>query len=254
MAAQGRQQVRPEARRREWCSLGDIQWETLDDVKWRNADSCFAIPTAGRGASPRGGFLLGSSRGSGGGEGVRAGEPALEYVQRRAREKALAVLATAPAEAVVLGADTTVVLDGECLGKPVDAEDARRMLARLSGRSHEVMTGVCVAWRNAVGAAAVEVDAEVGVEVGVEVTEVEFAAMSAEEITAYVALGEPMDKAGAYAIQGRASRWIPWVRGCYFNVVGLPVARVCAMLGRAEGLLAGKNKDKVNYPAQPKEG
>lgn len=160
-------------------------------------------------------------------EGVRAGEPPLEYVKRLAREKALAVLATAPAGAVVLGADTTVVVDGACLGKPVDAEDARRMLAGLGGRVHQVMTGVCLAWRGAEGSAAVEVDAEV--------TEVEFAAMSAGEIASYVATGEPMDKAGAYAIQGRASRWIPRIRGCYFNVVGLPVARVCAMLGRRDG-------------------
>jgi septum formation protein len=160
-------------------------------------------------------------------ERMRAGESPLEYVKRLAREKALAVLATAPAEAVVLGADTTVVVDEECLGKPVDAEDARQMLARLSGRSHEVMTGVCVAWRRSPAAAGVDV------EVDAEVTEVEFAAMSAEEIAAYIALGEPMDKAGAYAIQGRASRWIPRIRGCYFNVVGLPVARVCAMLARA---------------------
>ena len=82
-------------------------------------------------------------------ERVRAGEPPEEYVKRLAREKALAVLATAPADAVVLGADTTVVLGGECLGKPVDAADAQQMLARLSGRVHQVMTGVCVAWRKA---------------------------------------------------------------------------------------------------------
>ncbi len=166
-------------------------------------------------------------------EQLRADEPAEEYVQRLAREKALAVLATAPAGAVVLGADTTVVLNGECLGKPVDAEEAQRMLARLSGRVHQVMTGVCVAWRKASGAAAEangEADGEVCVEVGVEVTEVKFAAMSGAEIAAYVAIGEPMDKAGAYAIQGVASRWIPRIRGCYFNVVGLPVARVSAML------------------------
>jgi len=161
-------------------------------------------------------------------ERVRAGEPALEYVQRLAREKALAVLATAPAEAVVLGADTTVVLDGECLGKPADAEEAQQMLARLSGRVHQVMTGVCVAWRRA--GEACEVDAEVDA----EVTEVKFAAMSGAEIAAYVATGEPMDKAGAYAIQGVASRWIPRIEGCYFNVVGLPVARVSAMLVRAQ--------------------
>jgi septum formation protein len=159
-------------------------------------------------------------------ERLHAGESPSEYVKRLAREKALAVLATAPPGAVVLGADTTVVAGGECLGKPLDTEDARRMLATLSGRVHEVMTGVCVAMRNA---AAEEIDAEVGV----EVTEVQFAAMSGAEIAAYIATGEPMDKAGAYAIQGRASRWIPRIQGCYFNVVGLPVARVSAMLARA---------------------
>jgi septum formation protein len=155
-------------------------------------------------------------------ESVRPGEEPTEYVKRLAREKALAVLATAPAGAVVLGADTTVVLDGESLGKPVDSAEARRMLARLSGRRHQVTTGVCVARRNADGLAVCTVEAEV--------TEVEFAAMSAEEIAGYVASGEPMDKAGAYAIQGGASRWVWRIEGCYFNVVGLPVARVRAML------------------------
>lgn len=158
-------------------------------------------------------------------ESLHDGESSMEYVKRLAEEKALAVLASAPAGALVLGADTTVVLDGESLGKPMDEDDARQMLMRLRGRSHQVMTGVCVASRGANGTIAKEVD--------VEVTEVEFAAMSTEEVAAYVASGEPMDKAGAYGIQGWASRWIPRVSGCYFNVVGLPVARVCAMLERA---------------------
>jgi septum formation protein len=157
-------------------------------------------------------------------ESVRQGEEPTEYVKRLAREKALAVLATAPAGAVVLGADTTVVVDGESLGKPVDSTEARRMLERLSGRRHQVTTGVCVARCNADGLAVTTVEAEV--------TEVEFAAMSAEEIAGYVASGEPMDKAGAYAIQGGASRWVRRIEGCYFNVVGLPVARVRAMLAQ----------------------
>ncbi len=152
-------------------------------------------------------------------------EEPLAYVQRLAREKALAALAKAPAGALVLGADTTVVLDGESLGKPIDEADARRMLQLLSGRSHRVMTGVCLAWQGAQGPQTL---------VEVEVTEVEFAAMSDREIADYVSTGEPMDKAGAYGIQGRASRWIPRLRGCYFNVVGLPVARVCSMLERAK--------------------
>ncbi|MGA3127437.1 MAG: Maf family protein [Candidatus Korobacteraceae bacterium] len=160
-------------------------------------------------------------------ERTRPGEEPLEYVRRLAQEKALAVLASAPRGALVLGADTTVVVDGESLSKPADQAEARRMLERLSGRAHEVITGVCLAWHNRLGAAMTEVE--------YEVTKVEFAAMSGGEIAAYVASGEPMDKAGAYAIQGRASRWIPRISGCYFNVVGLPVARVCAMLERARG-------------------
>lgn len=174
-------------------------------------------------------------------ESMRAGETPREYVTRLAQDKALAVLeanaasrsphlpkdgkyGSPSADVLVLGADTTVVVDGESLGKPVDSEDAQRMLRRLSGRSHQVMTGVCVARRDANGQVVAEAECEV--------TEVEFVPISAEEIAAYVATGEPMDKAGAYAIQGRASRWIPRIRGCYFNVVGLPVARVCAMLAR----------------------
>jgi septum formation protein len=161
-------------------------------------------------------------------ESMRAGEAPQDYVTRLAREKALAVLTGnvdgTAAGALVLGADTTVVVDGESLGKPVDAEDAHRMLRTLSGRVHVVMTGVCLAWRDASGHVLSEAECEV--------TEVEFAPMSTKEIAAYVATGEPMDKAGAYGIQGKASRWIPRIRGCYFNVVGLPVARVCAMLHR----------------------
>jgi len=159
-------------------------------------------------------------------ESAREGEEPFEYVRRLAREKALAVLASAPNGALVLGADTTVVVDGESLGKPLDAEDARRMLGRLSGRVHQVTTAICLARRSHNGAAVTEVESEV--------TEVEFSAISGPEIAAYVASGEPMDKAGAYAIQGGASRWIPRIQGCYFNVVGLPVARVCAMLARVQ--------------------
>ncbi len=188
-------------------------------------------------------------------ERPRANEPPLEYVQRLAKEKALAVLATASPGTLVLGADTAVVVEGEVLGKPADAADARRMLSKLSGRTHQVMTGVCLAWlcpskpksgslgtpraeASGVTASAADVDWSdvdwnIECEVEAEVTEVEFVPLSEEEIAAYVAMGEPMDKAGAYAIQGRASRWIPRIRGCYFNVVGLPVARVCAMLLRA---------------------
>lgn len=124
--------------------------------------------------------------------------------------------ASAPLQ-VVLGADTTVTLDGQILGKPEDAADAARMLRLLSGRTHRVITGVAV-----VTAARTEVAAEV--------TAVKFLTLSEEEIAAYIATGEPMDKAGAYAIQGCAARWIPRIEGDYFNVVGLPLALVSTLL------------------------
>ena len=146
------------------------------------------------------------------------GEEPVAYVTRLALEKAQAVYAElGDPRAVVLGADTTVTLDEHILGKPEDAADAARMLRLLSGRTHRVITGVAVVSAGHTEAAA-------------EVTVVSFRALSDEEIAAYIASGEPMDKAGAYAIQGRAARWIPRIEGCYFNVVGLPIARVCAML------------------------
>ena len=151
-------------------------------------------------------------------ESVRRGEGPTAYVTRLAREKAQVVFdAIGDAEAVVLGADTTVVLDGEILGKPVDKADAVRMLRGLSGRTHRVITGLAVVTAR-------------GTEAGAEVTEVWFRELSDAEIVAYVETGEPMDKAGAYGIQGRAGKWIPRIEGCYFNVVGLPLARVSAML------------------------
>jgi septum formation protein len=118
---------------------------------------------------------------------------------------------------VVLGADTTVTLDDTILGKPFDSADAARMLRLLSGRTHRVITGVAL------------VTAE-STQVAAAITSVEFLTLSDEEIAAYIATGEPMDKAGAYAIQGRAARWIPRIEGDYFNVVGLPIALVSALL------------------------
>jgi septum formation protein len=181
-------------------------------------------------------------------EDVRGGEDPVAYVTRLAREKAEAVfnaLASHPGsehtaphptdenlsvgtpdpghpefnrnDLLVLGADTTVTLDGQILGKPVDADDAKRMLGMLAGRTHRVITGVAV------------VSAQ-RTEVAAEVTAVRFREISAEEIAAYVASGEPMDKAGAYGIQGLAAKWIPRIEGCYFNVVGLPLALVSTML------------------------
>jgi septum formation protein len=149
-------------------------------------------------------------------------EDPIAYVVRLAREKAEAVFTQisskeSAAPLVVLGADTTVTLDSLILGKPADAADAARMLRFLSGRTHRVITGVAVATAHST-------------EVAAEVTGVRFLTLSDHEIADYIATGEPMDKAGAYAIQGRAARWIPRVEGCYFNVVGLPIALVSTML------------------------
>jgi septum formation protein len=152
------------------------------------------------------------------------GEDPLAYVERLAREKAQAVYGLlCDPNAVVLGADTTVTLDEHILGKPEDAADAARMLRLLSGRSHRVITGVAVATASSCATAAEE-------------TSVEFLPLTDAEIAAYIATGEPMDKAGAYAIQGRAARWIPRIEGCYFNVVGLPIARISALLASIKTL------------------
>jgi septum formation protein len=144
------------------------------------------------------------------------GESAQHCAERLAREKALAVASQRPHH-VVLGADTVVTIDHQLLGKPSDAEDAARMLHLLSGRKHQVITGVCLAFKGHISVAS-------------ETTLVAVNELTEKEITDYIASGEPMDKAGAYAIQGIASRWIPRIEGDYFNVVGLPVALVFRML------------------------
>ena len=149
-------------------------------------------------------------------ETPRPGESAKECAERLAREKALAVASQRPRD-VVLGADTVVVVDGQLLGKPSDAKDAARMLRLLSGRQHQVITGVCLV----VGGKPV---------VASETTLVTVSEITDREVADYAASGEPMDKAGAYAIQGIASRWIPRIEGDYSNVVGLPVALVWRML------------------------
>jgi septum formation protein len=140
-----------------------------------------------------------------------AGEDPRAYAMRLAREKAEA--AWEGAREIVLGADTIVVLGELVLEKPAHAAEARSMLAALSGREHTVITGICLRHP---GGAVVEHES----------TQVHFAALDAAEIDAYVASGEPMDKAGAYAIQGLASKFVDRIEGCYFNVMGLPVARV----------------------------
>jgi septum formation protein len=152
------------------------------------------------------------------------GEDPIHFVTRLAREKAEAVLASheVTPDTLILGADTVVVVDKEVLGKPQNAADAARMLRLLSGRTHQVITGVCLAKGRECHSAA-------------EVTFVRFTTLSDEEIDAYVATGEPLDKAGAYAIQGRAGRWVPRIHGCYFNVVGLPLALVSSMIEAMQG-------------------
>lgn len=138
------------------------------------------------------------------------------YAERLARDKARAVAAQNDGK-LVLGADTIVVLGNEVLEKPADEEDAARMLRQLSGRTHQVITGVCL-----LGPGFEETRSET--------TDVTMASIPEDEIAHYVATGEPMDKAGAYAIQGMASRWVTRLDGDYCNVVGLPVALVCRML------------------------
>ena len=145
-----------------------------------------------------------------------AGEDPREFGERMAREKARAARAATP-EGIILAADTVVAVESEILGKPENAADAARMLRLLSNRTHEVITAVCL----------LGTDFE---DVRSESTAVYFGAMSEGEIAEYVASGEPMDKAGAYAIQGRASRWISKIEGDYYNVVGLPVDLVWRML------------------------
>jgi len=152
-------------------------------------------------------------------EDALPGEGARECAERLAREKALAVASQRPHN-VVLGADTVVVVDGQLLGKPSDAADAARMLRLLSGREHQVITGVCLVVSGQPSVAS-------------ETTLVTVSDITDQDIADYVASGEPMDKAGAYAIQGIASRWIPRIEGDYNNVVGLPVALVWRMLRNA---------------------
>jgi len=140
-------------------------------------------------------------------ETIRPNEPPYDYVERLSREKARAV---AQGDELALGADTTVVINGEIIGKPADAEEAGQMLRALSGQWHEVLTGVTMARADRVISA-------------VSSTRVKFAELSDAEIKWYVSTGEPMDKAGAYAIQGHASLFVERIEGSYSNVVGLPV-------------------------------
>jgi septum formation protein len=162
------------------------------------------------------------------------GEPAKAFAERLAREKAWAIFKQRPTD-IVLGADTVVVVDKEILGKPRNPADAERMLRLLSGRNHDVITGVCVMGPKSNAPAGAKSDAALG-DTRSETTIVTVNALTDDEIRAYITTGEPMDKAGAYAIQGMASRWIPRIEGDYSNVVGLPVALVYRMLKDAGGI------------------
>jgi septum formation protein len=148
-----------------------------------------------------------------------SGESPTDHVQRLADAKAELVAARTAGPAIVLAADTVVTLEGRIFGKPRSTDEARHMLEKLSGRTHSVLTGVTLIRLP---------DAER--RSFVEFTLVHFSQLSPEEISRYLATEEPHDKAGAYAIQGRAGRYIPRIEGCYFNVVGLPLAHVTQAL------------------------
>ena len=166
-------------------------------------------------------------------EARREGEAPVEYVRRLALDKARAVMTLPspgsegpdprhPSLPVVLGADTTVVLDGAVMNKPADRAEAERMLRALSGRVHQVHTGLAVVCSQ-------------GVWTHVETTDVTFRALGDDELRVYLDSGDGLDKAGAYGIQGYAARWIPRIAGDYFNVVGLPIAAVVKLLGNCRG-------------------
>ncbi len=161
-------------------------------------------------------------------EQARPGESAAEYVRRNAREKAEDVAARVSAGSVVIAADTVVVLQGRIMEKPGSESGAREMLRSLSGQTHQVITGFCVQGRNASGDDVVRVMAVS--------TDVEFKELTDEEIEAYIRSGEPMDKAGAYAIQGRAGYMIRQIRGSYTNVVGLPMTELEELLASEFGV------------------
>jgi len=142
-----------------------------------------------------------------------------DLVRRLALAKAELVAARAVGPAIVIAADTIVALEGVIFGKPRTSEDARQMLEKLSGRTHSVVTGVALIRLP-----------DVERREFIETTQVHFASISKDEIVKYLSSGEPFDKAGAYAIQGLGGRFIPRIDGCYFNVVGLPLARLCKEL------------------------
>ena len=160
-------------------------------------------------------------------ESEREGETPEVYVKRLAGEKADAVAGAYPGE-IVLAADTTVVIDGQIIGKPIDDDHARRMIGMLSGAWHEVLTGVAVS-RNGTS------------EIGLQRTRVKFTAMTDAEIDFLVEKGDPLDKAGAYAVQAQAALFIEAIEGDYWNVVGLPISLVYAMVMREVATGVGRS-------------
>jgi septum formation protein len=149
-----------------------------------------------------------------------SGENPADYVQRLAKTKAVAVAVNHP-NRMVLGADTTVVIDNQIIGKPLDLDDARRMLRMLSGRTHEVLTGVAVTQNSETN-------------VGLQRTKVKFVELSDEEVEFLVTFGEPLDKAGGYAVQAQAALFIKGIEGDYWNVVGLPIGLVYELVRTKE--------------------
>lgn len=156
------------------------------------------------------------------------GESAQQYVSRLAREKAQAGVASVPRDLPVLGADTIVILNGEVLEKPRDADHAARMLHKMSGQTHQVMTAVALADRQHV------LDCLV-------VTEVTFRVLTDDDIAAYIASGEPMDKAGAYGIQGLGGCFVRKINGSYHDVVGLPLVETYELLSNFNSLREGRD-------------
>jgi len=158
-----------------------------------------------------------------------------DYARRLARDKALQVANHSPSGSLVLGADTVVTFDGLILGKPSNPRDAIRMLQILSGHSHTVITAICL----------VRAPGEIAA-LEHETTSVTFSDLDEDEIRTYVASQEPFDKAGGYAIQGRASKFVTCISGCYFNVVGLPIPRLYGLIKRLAG-----NAAAIMRPAVP---
>ena len=173
-------------------------------------------------------------------ESRKRAESARILTRRLAHAKAHAIakkLGTEPPEAIVIGADTIVEVNGELLGKPQSPGAAREMLTKLGGRTHRVVTSI----------AAIRLP-DRAEEIATESTRVRFAPLTAEEIAAYVATGEPLDKAGAYAVQGIGGRYIERIDGCYFNVVGLPLARLYRMLIKLGWQPGARNKGRGKAP------